>query len=114
MPGHGQLLDYISELGYVSVSGLGPTPLSFQDIYYWSKLCGLSLSGWEVMALRKISAAYLDQTEKAKAALCPPPWQAETVATPEVRQKVEGFFKKFVQEHDQRKPALISGENVKQ
>jgi hypothetical protein len=112
VPGHESLLGYISELGYFSVSAFGAITLSFSDIFYWSRLTKINLVWWEVNALRKMSAAYIDQAEKAKEHLCAPPWQAETLATPEVREQVIGFFKEFVANRKSRENTMIPQGNV--
>jgi hypothetical protein len=112
VPGYESLLGYISELGYFSVSAFGAITLSFADIFYWSRLTKIDLGWWEVNALRKMSAAYVDQTEKAKDSLCAPPWQAETISTPEIRENVMNSLKEFVARRKKTENSMIPQGNV--
>lgn len=106
VPAGEHLLEYISEMGYQSSNSFGVSPISYQDIYYWSKLADLPVGWWEVKALRAMSAAYIDQSKKSTEELCPPPWQAETLATPERREKVNNFFHDFAERRRQTRKQI--------
>ena len=80
MPGYEYLLEDIAELGFYSSGPLGSNQIQYSDIYYWSMLSCVGISYWEVLALRKMSAAYLDQAELSKEDSCMPPWQAAVEA----------------------------------
>lgn len=103
VPAGDYLLEYISEMGYQSANGFGTSALSYQDIYYWSKLSRIRLDWWEVKAIRSMSMSYIDQSKKSTEELCPPPWQAETIATPEIREKVNNFFHELAERRKPRK-----------
>ena len=55
------MLDWLDELGWSGSTGMGPAPLSFQEIEAWSRLTKTPLEPWEALALRTASAAYVGQ-----------------------------------------------------
>lgn len=48
--------------------------LTFQEIESWARQTGRILTGWEVETLRKLSNAYLAESQDAGDETKPPPW----------------------------------------
>jgi hypothetical protein len=93
----GNLLDYLKELGFDEKGGgFGAVPLTFQEIHSWAALTRTILTAWEVLALRKLSAAFVDQCRLAAKPDCPAPWQGYVDPTPEIQTKVSNFFAAFL------------------
>lgn len=76
------LLDYFWQVGPVQSGGMGPAPISYQEICAWQSLMGIVLQPWEVRALRRLSIEHISTGQKATERGYPAPWQAETF-TPE-------------------------------
>jgi len=45
-------------------NGFGPSPLAYTDIYSWTKLTKIRLSGWEIDLILKLDSAYLSCINK--------------------------------------------------
>lgn len=87
------LVGYLFEVGPLSWAGMGEVPVSQVDIQAWQANTGIELEAWEARALRRLSAAYVDQLCKSRAPACPQPWAPEVL--PEdtrtaVHNKVKG------------------------
>ena len=91
--GYAHLLTDITELGYCTSAGFGQAVLSYQEIYSWSCLTGTAVTAWEAVTLRRLSRAYCEQVARSKVAACPPPWTPVVEPTPELRDKVDSFFR---------------------
>ena len=68
------LVDYLMEAGPFTYGASGPIPLNWQDFRSWQDTTGIDLQPWEAKTLRRLSAAYLGQMQKAEEIDCPPPW----------------------------------------
>jgi hypothetical protein len=60
-----RLLRYLAELGYTRSGGMGPLPLSYEEIAAWARLTRTPLSWWEVTTLRQLSCDYVDMLSRA-------------------------------------------------
>lgn len=59
------LWDWFWQLDAARGGGMsGPLPLTFPDIQAWAKLLRLDVEPWEVVALRAMDNARLDETDK--------------------------------------------------
>lgn len=56
------LLDWLSDLGFVSAGGMGPAPLSALEMQAWCQMTNTALQPWEFDALRAASRAYCAQS----------------------------------------------------
>lgn len=59
------LANLLWEIGPVTPNGMGSSPLSFLEIQAWQNCTGVSLRTSEVMALRTLSIAYLNESQQA-------------------------------------------------
>jgi hypothetical protein len=60
--------NYWQELSYTRRNyGWGVTPLSYSEIFAWSRLRGILLDAWELDTLMKLDSVYLDVESKAEA-----------------------------------------------
>lgn len=72
----GHLLDAWHDMGRHAYGGMGPVPLCDRDIRAWCENIGLSLSPWEVRAVKDMSRAYLAEQSAAEDPLHSPPFGA--------------------------------------
>ena len=68
------LADYLWQVGPTVAGGMGPAPLSHQEIAAWQANTGIELSSWETRTLRSLSVAYLNESHEAKKPVRPAPW----------------------------------------
>lgn len=92
--------DYLSrvffEVGPTLQSGMGPAPLSHQELRSYQDNVGLVLSPWEVRTLRRLSAEWIGEAQRAEAHDATPPWTPEL--TPEHRAQVAERVRNFLRE----------------
>jgi len=81
------LLSHLWEAGPVAHTGMGPLPLSWQDLQSWQQMAGAVLLPWEARTLRRLSSEYLRAMRDGEAHDAPPPW-APDVTTAERREQV--------------------------
>jgi len=73
---------------------MGPVPLNWDLIESWQRLMGIELEPKEVIALRHLSFAFVDQQSKSKDPKCPPPWvDPEQINRDRVSDKVSDTFR---------------------
>jgi len=92
MPDMGPLshiIAWLMELGEVTSTAEGLTPLSWQEIEAWSRLTGLNVSPRESLALRRLSVAYIQEFYRSNNRDCMPP----TLDKPDRNKRVEGRLK---------------------
>lgn len=65
------------EIGITQAGGMGPVPLSWQEIEAWRRCTGARLSRWELRLIRSLSVAYIAESRRAESDTCPPPWRGE-------------------------------------
>jgi hypothetical protein len=78
------LLDYLFQVGPLMAAGAGAGPVTFGELEAWEHSSGITLAPWQKLLLRRLSDAYLDQSQRAtqRDCLAPytrpgPPTQAE-------------------------------------
>ena len=69
------IIGYLYEIGPTMSTGMGLTPISFEEILAWQSLTGIELDPWETRILRRLSYDYLSESHKAEKADYPAPWQ---------------------------------------
>lgn len=69
------IIHWWHEAGTVSQGGMGISPLSWQEIRAWRLENELSLSLWEVNAIRMLSSEYCSEYHAASAKDREPPYQ---------------------------------------
>jgi hypothetical protein len=71
------VIGYLFEMGPLASGGMGPAPLSHQEIAAWCDLTGIRLSPWEVRTVRQLSRDYLAELHEAEDPKRPAPWRPE-------------------------------------
>jgi hypothetical protein len=75
----GYLIGLLQEAGLMSSNGMGPVPISWQEIYTWLSVTQLKLSNWEVLTLKSLSEEYVSELIQATAKDRPAPYSIEVV-----------------------------------
>lgn len=78
------LIGHLFEVGPVSPGGMGPVPLTFQEIEAWARMTGVRLTAWEVRTLRSLSREYLAELRAAESPGRIPPYSTTTNAQQQV------------------------------
>lgn len=94
------LVSHLFEVGPLAWAGMGEVPVSHVDIQAWQLNVGIELQAWEARALRRMSAAYVDQLAKSREAACVAPWAPEVLpedARTVVHNKVKNAFRALAQ-----------------
>lgn len=68
------VLGYLYEVGPVMPTGMGPVPVTHQELESWQNLTGIELHPWETRFLRALSREYRTQAQTSEKADCPPPY----------------------------------------
>ncbi|EPR09869.1 hypothetical protein M527_07005 [Sphingobium indicum IP26] len=68
------LVDWLSEVGPLSATGMGPASLAWSEIRDWQSLIGIELTPWEARTLHRLSRDFHHQMQWAKKPNCPPPY----------------------------------------
>lgn len=80
------LVDLLFEVGPTESRGMGPGPLSFQELNAWQQAMRRRLQPWEVGFIRRLSMVYAAQSVEAEDPDCAPPWvPEERISEPEAR-----------------------------
>ena len=67
------LLDYLEEMGYYSIGGMGDKmQITFYEIDSYTRITRTNLNHWEVLALRTLSLEYIIQLQKKDVMEKPP------------------------------------------
>lgn len=69
------LLGHLFEVGPLLSGGMGPAPLSAQELLAWQQLRAITLSPWESATLMQLSRSYLSELQQASDPKRPAPWQ---------------------------------------
>lgn len=70
----GHLVSFLWEVGPVGSGGMGPVPITFGELADWQRACGPELPRWQILALRKLSIAYVAEQHRAGRHDAPAPW----------------------------------------
>jgi hypothetical protein len=65
LDGAGYLVALFQEAGLMLSNGMGPVPLSWQEIEAWLRTTELQLSIWEKLTIREMSEAYVAELHKS-------------------------------------------------
>lgn len=68
------LTGWLFEIGPTGSNGMGPVPLSWQEIAAWEHLTGNELDAWEAKTLRALSAEFVSKMNEAKDPAMPAPY----------------------------------------
>jgi len=91
-----ELVEWLYEIGPMSYTAMGVSPIGWSDIQSWQSVTGLALEPHEAQAIKNLSLAYVDQHERSKEANCPCPWFDPTNVNREsVSDKIKDQFRAF-------------------
>ena len=71
------LLAYLFEVGPASSTGMGPAPITHQELAAWCQVAGVPLQPWEARFLRALSREYVAEAMAAEDPMRPAPWSTE-------------------------------------
>lgn len=89
------LLGYFFEVGPVMAGGMGPAPITQQEIAAWQANTGVELRPWESRVIRQLSADYITELHKAEDPDRAAPWGAvrKVMAADRVKEHIETLTK---------------------
>ncbi|RYF70394.1 MAG: hypothetical protein EOO22_14420 [Comamonadaceae bacterium] len=87
------LIDYFWEVGPTESTGMGPAPLTFQELHAWQMQMGLDLPPWQVRQLQLMSRAFLSESIRAEKPDCPAPWAAPALDRPAVAKHIRNLLR---------------------
>lgn len=89
------IIEWLFDVGPMLQTGMGPIPLTEQELLAWQINRGFELQPWQSKFLRQLSAEYLIQLDKSKKERCPAPWQEELQEEDQVRvaRKVKSLWR---------------------
>lgn len=96
----GYLLALFFDSGQAMSTGMGLTPLNWQEIESWINVNNLELSLWEIETIKKMSEAYCAEYSRASDPMRQAPYQIE--------QKIEEV------EDDEEKLAMLEEQAMRQ
>jgi hypothetical protein len=93
------LIALFHEAGPMIPTGMGPVPLTWQEIDSWLRCTNLSLSNWEKITIKELSEAYVSELNKATAkdASSPfvPPIEPDEIDRTAVSDKIGSILRGF-------------------
>lgn len=69
------LIAHLWEIGPALSGGMGPAPITHEEICAWQALTGIELNPWEVRSLRRLSREYIGEMQRAEKIDAKAPWQ---------------------------------------
>ena len=93
------LVDWLMEAGPLGVGGMGPVPISWQELEAWKRACEVSPTAWEIRVIRDLSRDFLDQMNKSREPTCPAPYTSGASNA----EAVDAQFKKMFARMSNRK-----------
>lgn len=70
------VVDYLMEVGPTEAGAMGPVPVSWREIDHWQQCLGIALDPWVTRLLRRMSLEFVAESQKAREADCPAPWNS--------------------------------------
>jgi hypothetical protein len=71
------VIGHFHESGRVSYTGMGITPLTWQEMASWASTTNLLLPTWEILVIREMSMAYVAEYNQASDPLREAPYRTE-------------------------------------
>lgn len=87
------LFNFLIQAGAASQSGMGQVPLSWQDLECWQKQHGITLNPWELSIIRRASTVYVEQSQAAVKADCPPPGKVVEQDQQKLAQRIKSILR---------------------
>lgn len=82
--GSAYLVAHLYEVGPTLAGGMGPAPLTFEELEAWMNVTGVDLDSWEVRFIHELSKEYLSEYYKAGKRDREAPWTREVKPVPVV------------------------------
>lgn len=87
------LLNVLFDAGPVMSGGMGPVPITEQELMSWQMNRGVRLGAWDCGTVRHLSRVYCSALHDAKEKNAAPPWTPVPVDSPERRDAVAASFR---------------------
>lgn len=68
------LVDYLFEVGPTGAGGMGPAPLTHQELLAWQQNMRRFLQPWEISMLRRLSIEWISESHRAEERDAPAPF----------------------------------------
>lgn len=98
------LIGLLQEAGLMSSNGMGPVPISWQEINSWLAATNLELSTWEIITVKELSEAYVAERvmsdEPNRAAPYLSVLTDDQIDRPVVANKIYSFLSKYIRPAD--------------
>lgn len=95
----GYLIGLLHEAGLMSSNGMGPVPISWQEIDSWMSVTEAEISVWERMMIKTLSDEYVSELVQATAPNRPAPYNQiqvdEDINRETVVNKFEGWLSRL-------------------
>lgn len=95
----GYIIGLLQEAGLMSTNGMGPVPISWQEISAWLTLTELEISNWDKLTIRSLSEEYVSELVQASDPNRPAPYIKPTeleLNRRAVANKISNVFAKFM------------------
>ena len=91
------IIDTLMEIGPSEAGAMGVVPLSWASIDHWQHCIGADLAPWTCRLIRRLSAEFVTEGQRAREPDCPPSWTATSVLNrEEVSRKVSNAFRALI------------------
>lgn len=93
----GYIIGLLQEAGLMSSTGMGPFPLSWQELEAWVRTTGRTLSVWEKLTVKGLSEEYVSELLQAKEKNRLAPYQPadSEIDRPAIANKISSFVAMF-------------------
>lgn len=91
------IVDTLMNIGPSEPGAMGPVPLSWATIAYWQSCMGVELAPWLCRLLRRLSVAFVTESQNAREPDCPAPWTAaSSLNRATISRKVSQTFRSLI------------------
>lgn len=91
------IVDMLMDIGASEPGAMGPVPLSWATIARWQSCMGVELAPWLCRLLRRLSVAFVSESQNAREPDCPAPWTAaSSLNRDEISRKVSQTFRSLI------------------
>lgn len=92
------IIDTLMEIGPSEAGAMGVVPLSWASIDQWQRCIGADLAPWTCRLIRRLSAEFVTEGQRAREPDCPPPWTAaaDDINRGTISRKVSHAFRALI------------------
>lgn len=87
------LVNTLDEIGAALQSGMGLSPITWQEIKSWSDCTGMKLSPWELITLKEMSHAYAVELSQKQDRKRQAPWKTRVETKEELGNRLKAVFR---------------------